>query len=60
MSELSRRDFLKGSLAGAASLALAGIGLSAVKNFSDFFLFKVCDRFFLDLGHIHELCDIFL
>ena len=32
MSELSRRDFLKGSLAGAASLAMAGIGLSAVKN----------------------------
>ena len=27
MSELSRRDFLKGSLAGAAAAALAGIGL---------------------------------
>ena len=32
MSELSRRDFLKGSLAGAASIAMAGIGLGAVKN----------------------------
>ena len=32
MSELSRRDFLKGSLAGAASLAMAGIGLGAVKS----------------------------
>lgn len=32
MSELSRRDFLKGSLAGAASLAMAGIGLGAVKT----------------------------
>ena len=32
MSELSRRDFLKGSLAGAASLAMAGIGLSAVNT----------------------------
>ena len=32
MSELSRRDFLKGSLAGAASIAMAGIGLGALKN----------------------------
>ena len=32
MSELSRRDFLKGSLAGAASIAMAGLGLGAVKN----------------------------
>ena len=30
MSELSRRDFLKGSLAGAASLAMAGVGLGAL------------------------------
>ena len=30
MSNLSRRDFLKGSLAGAASLAMAGVGLGAV------------------------------
>ena len=30
MSTLSRRDFLKGSLAGAASLAMAGVGLGAV------------------------------
>ena len=30
MSEISRRDFLRGSLAGAASLAMAGVGLSAV------------------------------
>ncbi len=30
MSELSRRDFLKASLAGAASLAMAGAGLGAV------------------------------
>ena len=30
MSELSRRDFLKASLAGAASVALAGAGLGAV------------------------------
>ena len=29
MSEISRRDFLKGSLAGAASLAMAGVGLAA-------------------------------
>ncbi len=30
MSDISRRDFLKGSLAGAASIAMAGIGLGAV------------------------------
>ena len=30
MSNLSRRDFLKGSLAGATSLAMAGVGLGAV------------------------------
>ena len=32
MSELSRRDFLKGSLAGAASLAMAGVGLGALNG----------------------------
>ena len=30
MSQLSRRDFLKGSLAGAASLAMAGVGLNSL------------------------------
>ncbi len=29
MSKLSRRDFLKGSLAGAASIAMAGVGLNS-------------------------------
>ena len=30
MSKLSRRDFLKGSLAGAASIAMAGVGLNSL------------------------------
>ena len=30
MSQLSRRDFLKGSLAGAASIAMAGVGLNSL------------------------------
>ncbi len=30
MSNISRRDFLKGTLAGAASLSLAGVGLSSI------------------------------
>ena len=30
MSQISRREFLKGSLASAASLAMAGVGLGAL------------------------------
>lgn len=32
MSDISRREFLKGSIAGAASLAIAGMGLGAMKT----------------------------
>ena len=32
MSQISRREFLKGSLASAASLAMAGVGLGALST----------------------------